>query len=70
MLNNHRSRPGILWNHHLIPNDLQKHAAIARSQLEEVPGTVYLGDSAGKTSWRFPLCNSSCGIYLLAESIR
>ena len=46
MLNNHRSRPCILWNHHLIPNDLPQHATIAGSQLGEVPGAVYLGGSA------------------------
>ena len=48
MLNNHHSRPGILWN----------HETMAGSQLGEVLGAVYLGDSAGKTSWRSPLCNS------------
>ena len=58
MLNNLRSRPGIPWNHHLIPNDSPQHATIAGSQLGEVPGAVYFGGSAGKTSWRFPLCNS------------
>ena len=48
----------MLWNHHRIPNDLPQHATIAGSQLGEVPGAVYLGGSAGKTSWRSPLCNS------------
>ena len=43
MLNNHHSQPGILWNHHLIPNNLPEHATIAGSQLGEIQGAMYLG---------------------------